>query len=108
VDCDGKIDALIPTWLENGVNIMFPIEVGTWNASIFPWREMYGRELRGVGGVNKHIFRLEREDIDKEIERIRPLVDLGGCIPCPDHRVPVETRWKNVQYFCETMRKQFR
>ena len=34
VDCDGWIDALIPTWLENGVNTMFPIEVGTWKASI--------------------------------------------------------------------------
>jgi len=108
LDCDGKIDALIPTWIENGVNIMFPMEVGTWNASLAPWRERYGRELRGVGGVNKHIFGLDRNAIDREIERIRPLVELGGYIPCPDHRLPIEARWENVQYYCDAMRKHFK
>ncbi len=108
LDCDGKIDALIPTWIENGVNIMFPIEVGTWNANLEPWRESYGRELRGVGGVNKHIFGLDRHAIDREIERIRPLVELGGYIPCPDHRLPIEARWENVQYYCDAMRKHFK
>jgi len=107
LDCDGKIDSLIPIWLENGVNIMFPIEVGTWNASIQPWREKYGRALRGVGGLNKHIFGYDRAAIDAEIERMRPLVDLGGYIPCPDHRLPLEARWENVQYYCDRMRKIF-
>jgi hypothetical protein len=107
LDCDGRIDALVPIWLENGVNIMFPIEVGTWDASIRPWRERYGRELRGIGGLNKHIFGRDRAAIDAEIERMRPLVDLGGYIPCPDHRLPLEARWENVQYYCERMRKVF-
>ena len=56
LDCDGMIDELIPIWLENGVNTMFPIEVGTWHASIAPWRAQYGRELRGVGGMDKKVF----------------------------------------------------
>ena len=38
LDCDGYIDHLLPIWMENGVNTMFPIEVGTWNASIAPWQ----------------------------------------------------------------------
>ncbi len=107
LDCDGKIDALIPIWLENGVNTMFPIEVGTWSASIQPWREKYGRDLRGVGGVNKHIFGMDYPAIDGEIDRLRPLVELGGYIPCPDHRLPIEARWENVQYYCEKMRRVF-
>ena len=107
VDCDGKIDALIPTWIENGVNTMFTIEVGTWNASIKPWREKYGKELRGVGGVNKTIFARDYYAIDAEIERLRPLVELGGYIPCPDHRIPGDARWENVQYYCERMRRIF-
>jgi hypothetical protein len=107
LDCDGKIDDLLPIWLENGVNIMFPIEVGTWQASIQPWREKYGRELRGVGGVNKYIFAGDHAGIDKEIERLRPLVTLGGYIPCPDHALPSDARWENVQYYCERMRKVF-
>lgn len=107
LDCDGKIDALIPIWLENGVNTMFPIEVGTWSASIQPWREKYGRDLRGVGGVNKHIFGMDYPAIDGEIDRLRPLVELGGYIPCPDHRLPIEARWENIQYYCDKMRRVF-
>ncbi len=107
VDCDGKIDALIPTWLENGVNIMFPIEVGTWDASIEPWREKYGRELRGVGGMKKHCFAEDKAAIDREIERLAKLVDLGGFIPCPDHRIAPDAEWDLVCYYCERMREFF-
>lgn len=107
LDCDGKIDALIPTWLDNGVNIMFPIEVGTWNASIEPWREKYGKAIRGVGGMRKHVFAADYAAVDEEVERLKRLVDLGGFIPCPDHRLPDDTKWENVQYYCEKMRKAF-
>ena len=107
LDCDGKIDELIPIWFENGVNTMFPIEVGTWGASIKPWREQYGRELRGVGGTDKKVFARDYAAIDAEIERLKPLVELGGYIPCPDHRLPSDAKWKNVQYYCERMRQVF-
>ncbi|MBN1543628.1 hypothetical protein JW992_15910 [candidate division KSB1 bacterium] len=107
LDCDGKIDALLPIWLENGVNTMFPIEVGTWKASIGPWRELYGRKVLGVGGVNKTIFSRDRAAVDAEIERLKALVDLGGYIPCPDHRIPPDARWELVQYYCDTVRRSF-
>ena len=107
LDCDGMIDALIPTWLGNGVNTMFPIEVGTWNASIRPWREKYGRELRGVGGMRKHVFAEDYAAVDLEVERLKELVNLGGFIPCPDHRIAPDAIWENVQYYCEKMRTAF-
>ncbi len=105
LDCDGMIDALIPTWINNGVNTMFPIEVGTWRADIRPWRERYGRELRGVGGMNKNVFAADYAAIDREIERLRPLIELGGYIPCPDHRIPLGAKWENIQYYCERFRR---
>ena len=105
LDCDGKIDALIPSWLENGVNTMFPIEVGTWNASIAPWREKFGRQIRGVGGMDKKVFAYDFPAIDAEIERLRVLVDLGGFIPCPDHRIAPDAKWDNVRYYCDRMHK---
>jgi hypothetical protein len=107
LDCDGKIDELVPVWFENGVNTMFPIEVGTWNASIKPWRQKYGKELRGVGGMNKVVFAHDRAAIDEEVDRIRDLVELGGFIPCPDHRIAPDAKWENVQYYTERMRKVF-
>ncbi|UCC65029.1 MAG: hypothetical protein JSV36_08325 [Anaerolineae bacterium] len=107
LDCDGQIDTLVPIWLENGVNTMFPIEVGVWDASIRPWREQYGRQLRGVGGVDKRVFARDRAAVDAEVERQKPLVELGGYIPCPDHRLAPDARWENVQYYCDRMRRTF-
>lgn len=107
LDCDGKIDALIPTWFNHGVNTMFPIEVGTWEASIKPWREQYGRELRGVGGMNKNVLSRDFAAIDAEIERLRPLVELGGYLPCPDHRIAPDAKWENVRYYCDRMHQVF-
>jgi uroporphyrinogen decarboxylase len=107
LDSDGDVTKLVPVWLDNGVNTMFPIEVGTWGASIAPWRERYGRELRGVGGTNKVVFSRDYGAVDAEIERLKPLVDLGGYIPCPDHRLAPDAKWANVQYYCERMRVVF-
>lgn len=107
LDCDGKIDALVPIWLENGVNVMFPMEVGTWGASIEPWREQYGKDIRGVGGMNKTVFGYDRQAVDAEIERLKPLVDLGGYIPCPDHRIAPEAKFDLVRYYCDRMHLEF-
>jgi len=107
LDCDGCVDALLPIWLENGVNVMFPMEVGTWGASIAPWRGRYGKELRGVGGMNKNVFSRDFDAVDAEIERLRPLVALGGYIPCPDHRIAPDAKWENVAYYVQRMREVF-
>jgi hypothetical protein len=107
LDSDGRIDELVPVWFENGVNTMFPIEVGTWGAHIAPWREQYGKELLGVGGVNKKVFAYDRAAVDKEVERLIPLVELGGYLPCPDHRIAPDAKWDNVRYYCQRMREVF-
>jgi uroporphyrinogen decarboxylase len=107
LDCDGCIDALLPVWLENGVNTMFPIEVGTWNGNLAPWRKQYGRTVKGVGGMNKTVFAHDKAAIDAEIERLKPLVELGGFIPCPDHRLAPDSKWDLVRYYCDRMHKTF-
>ncbi len=107
LDCDGLIDALVPTWIENGVNTMFPIEVGTWKASLAPWRELYGRKIMGIGGMDKKVFAYDKIAVKKEVERLKPLVDLGGFIPCPDHRIPPDAKWELVKYYTELMVKTF-
>ncbi|MCQ2446938.1 MAG: hypothetical protein MJ141_08660, partial [Clostridia bacterium] len=103
LDCDGKIDSLVPIWYENGVNTMFPIEVGVWGAEIKPWREKYGKGLRGIGGMDKRVFAADYAAVDKEIERLRPLIELGGYLPCPDHRIAPDAKWENVQYYTDKM-----
>ncbi|HOL50369.1 MAG TPA: uroporphyrinogen decarboxylase family protein, partial [bacterium] len=105
VDCDGWIDALVPVWLDNGVNTMFPIEVGTWNGNIKPWRKKFGKSIRGVGGMNKVVFSKDKKAVYNEIRRLLELVELGGYIPCPDHRIPPDAKWELVVYYCQEMRK---
>ena len=107
LDCDGCIDKLVPIWLENGVNTMFPIEVGTWNASIDKWRAQYGKGLKGVGGMDKRVFSRDRAAVEAEIERLKPLVAMGGYIPCPDHRIPPDARYELVAYYCELFHRAF-
>jgi len=107
LDCDGKIDALVPVWCENGVNTMFPIEVGTWRADIKPWRAQFGKALRGVGGMDKTVLARDRAAVDAEVERLKPLVELGGFIPCPDHHLPPDAKFDLVRHYCERMRARF-
>ena len=99
VDCDGKIDALAPLWLEAGVNTMFPIEVGKWHADPLAFRRQYGKEMRLLGGVDKHVLMGTRDGIAREVERLAPLVEEGGFIPTPDHRVPPDVPLDNYLFY---------
>lgn len=104
VDCDGCIDALVPHWLDAGVNVMFPIEVGTWDGNFAGWKREFGTRVKGVGGMRKELFAADRNAIDREIERLRPIFDLGGYVPCPDHRIPPGSRWELVQYYTDALK----
>jgi len=105
LDCDGETSKLVPLWLEAGVNTMFPIEVGVWNADPVALREKYGKGLRMVGGVDKHILAGSLESITQEVERLSPLVEEGGYIPTPDHRVPPDVPLAHyIHYLVEARR----
>ena len=105
VDCDGKIDDLIPLWLGAGVNCMFPIEIGTWGADPVKYRKQYGKDLLLMGGFDKHILAKTPRDIEREVHRLTPLVEEGGFIPFCDHRVPPDVSLANYLFYLETARK---
>ena len=105
LDCDGVVDKLLPTWVENGVNTMFPIEVGVWGDQFAPAREKYGKRLLGVGGMDKTVLRKDRDAVDAELERLQKLVDLGGFIPCPDHRLMPGSKFELVCYYAEKVKE---
>ncbi len=86
LDCDGVVESLLPTWFENGVNTMFPIEVGVWGDQFEKARNRFGTGMLGVGGMDKTALRRDKAAVDAEIERMKRLADMGGFIPCPDHR----------------------
>ena len=105
LDCDGVVEALIPTWIDNGVNVLFPIEVGVWGDQFEAARKKHGERLLGVGGMDKTALRKDRAAVDAEIERMKRLASLGGFIPCPDHRLMPGTKFDLVQYYAEEIKK---
>ena len=105
IDCDGVIGQLIPTWLNNGVNVMFPMEVGVWGDQFEPNRKKFGKDLLCIGGMDKTALRVDKAAVDKEIARMERLASLGGFIPCPDHRLMPGTKYELVQYYAEEIKK---
>jgi hypothetical protein len=105
VDCDGDFRLLMPAWLNNGVNIMFPLEV---NAGLHP--ENLRRENPGVrmmGGFDKVALLEGKDAIKGELNRLKPLVNEGGFIPHVDHRVQADVTYKNYLYYLEAKRDMF-
>ena len=105
LDCDGNIDLLIPLWLEVGINCMFPLEIGTWNADPIRYRREYGRDLLILGGFDKHILAQSKEAIEREVHRLAPLVEEGGYIGFCDHRVPPDVPLENYLFYLQTVRR---
>ena len=105
LDCDGVTEALQPTWFNNGVNTLFPIEVGVWGDQFEKARNKFGNGLLGVGGMDKTALRKDKAAVDAEIERMTRLASLGGFIPCPDHRLMPGSKFELVQYYAEEIKK---
>jgi len=100
--CDGCIYELVSGWLESDIRVMFPLEAAHTDAVRL--RRDYGDQLLLIGGVDKRALIAGREAIDREWERLTPLLQQGGFIPCVDHRVPPEVTLANYSYYLERKR----
>jgi uroporphyrinogen decarboxylase len=105
-DTDGNILPIVETFLDNGLNTMFPVEV---HAGTDPCllRDRYGKRVRIWGGVSKMKLRESRKAIDRELKRLLPYVEQGGFIPGVDHRVPVDVPLKNYLHYLDKKRELF-
>jgi uroporphyrinogen decarboxylase len=84
---------------------MFPIEIGVWGDQFEAARAKFGKDVLGVGGMDKTALRRDKAAVDAEIERIKRLASLGGFIPCPDHRLMPGSKFELVQYYAEEIKK---
>jgi uroporphyrinogen decarboxylase len=100
VDCDGNPHDIVANWLEEGVNIMFPLEVAA-GVDPYAWRREFGLCLRIRGGIAKTPIAEGGAAIDRELERIRPLLDQGGYVPHLDHLVPPDISYDNYRRYLE-------
>jgi uroporphyrinogen decarboxylase len=108
MDSDGYIDDLIPCWMDSGIDILFPLEVGKWKASPMKFRETYGTNLRLFGGFNKHAIAKGEKAIRAELEPMLPLVKEGGFIPIPDHKISPECSLQQFKDYVEIFKNIFK
>ena len=83
---------------------MYPCEVGTWGGDPVSFRKEYGKDLLLMGGFDKHILMKEKKDIEAEVYRLLPLVEEGGYMPFPDHRVPPDVPYENYLFYIKLAR----
>ena len=100
-DSDGNMEAVIPAFLEAGVNMMHPIEPAA-GMDLVKLRQQYGTRLAFYGGIDKHVLRGSLAGIDAELKyKLPPLILSGGCMFGLDHRVPNGTPLANYRYYIE-------
>ncbi len=107
LDSDGKTDALIPLWMDSGVDILFPIEVGTWQTDPVVLRSRFGQDLRMMGGIDKHVIPRGESAIREHLEHRLALVEEGGYIPIPDHRIPPDCSLDDFRKYLDIFSEYF-
>ena len=102
VDTDGDCRPVIDVYREVGVTVMSPFEVASGCDVVeigkqYPWLVM-------SGGIDKRILAKGTAAIDRELERIIPVMRArGGYIPTCDHGVPEEVSLENYRHYRKRM-----
>lgn len=104
VDSDGKVDTLIPLWLESGINGVFPMEQAAGN-DIHAYRREYGRDLLMTGGIDKRALAQGRAAIDRELKAKLSLADQGGYVPTVDHSIPPDVSYADFRYYWQQKKR---
>ncbi|MGD2175777.1 MAG: uroporphyrinogen decarboxylase family protein, partial [Candidatus Brocadiaceae bacterium] len=99
VDSDGDVRELIPGWLEAGINHIWPLEPFA-GMDVVALREQYGQAFSMRGGIDKHVVARGREAIDRELDRVCPVVRDGGYMPHLDHQIP-DCPFEDYCYYME-------
>ncbi len=103
VDTDGNHEAITGLFMEGGVNCLYPLEKAS-GLNAVKLREKYGRRLLLIGNIDKRLLTAGLKYIDKELERLKPLIEEGGYIPSVDHAVPADVPFKHYVYYIEKLR----
>lgn len=104
-DSDGNMMPLIDVFLDSGLTVMYPMEPAA-GMDMVELRKKYGKRLAFKGGIDKHVLRMSKEDIRRELEyKMQPLMQEGGVVFGIDHRIPNGTPLENYIYYIETGRE---
>lgn len=104
-DSDGNMMPVLDAFLDCGVNVMHPFEPAA-GMDIVAVRRQYGERLAVLGGIDKHVLRQSKADIDRELEyKMQPIMRGGGTVFGLDHRIPNGTPLENYRYYVQRGRE---
>jgi hypothetical protein len=104
-DCDGNILPILDSFVDGGINVMFPVEVHGGSDPLALRRRQPG--LRMNGGFDKMALLQGKAAIRAELERLLPLVREGGFIPGVDHRVQADVSYENYRWYLKLKRELY-
>jgi uroporphyrinogen decarboxylase len=105
VDTDGNFEALVPAFLEVGVNGFCPMEVAAGMDPV-AMRRRYGTAFCMLGGIDKRQIAQGRAAIDRQVDQVMlPLLAGGGYIPTIDHSIPPDVAYPDFLYYLERKRR---
>lgn len=103
VDTDGDFKLLIPNFIKAGVDGFLPMDVNA-GMDIVEVRKQFPK-LKFIGAFNKLMIADGKEAIDREFERILPVIRQGGYVPGADHQVAPSTSLGNYRYYVERLKE---
>jgi uroporphyrinogen decarboxylase len=105
VDSDGNILELCDLFVEGHADGVYPLEIAA-RSDPRAMRERYP-SFALMGGIDKRALAAGGEAIDRELERLVPVVERGGYLPMVDHLVPPDVALENYLYYLERRRELF-
>ncbi len=99
LDTDGNCRSVMDLYIEGiGCNIFSPLEVAS-GSDVVAIGKAYP-DLVLTGGFDKRILAAGRTAIDREVDRIFPVMfQRGGYWPTCDHGIPAEVDWRDYLHF---------
>lgn len=61
--------------------------------------------LKFIGGFNKLTIEEGKEAIDREFERILPVIRSGGYVPGCDHQATPDSSFDNYRYYIKRLKE---
>jgi len=104
VATDGFVYPVIDLYQSIGMDLMSPFEVAA-GCDVVEVGEKYP-DLLIKGGIDKRILAAGKDAIDREVDRIMPVMKKrGGYIPTCDHGVPEEVDFNDYLHFRKRIRE---